>query len=504
MSLTGIVRPYFERYNRAMMASARDAEVSQRWLLSDLLRTAASTEQGRAYGYDSLGGYEDYAAAVPVVSYEDMRERIMRMVRGERDVLWPGKVRRYAQSSGTSDGKSKYIPLTRRSLSRCHYRGGTDVVARYLSLYPDSRLFDGRGFILGGSYANELNPTPGVKVGDLSASLIDCINPLVNLVRTPSKRVALMADWEEKLDRIVEQTARQNVTNLSGVPSWFLTVLQRVLQYTGKDDITQVWPRLEVFFHGGIAFGPYRKQYESIISSPSMRYMETYNASEGFFALQTDPGDPAMMLLTDVDVFYEFLPLEQLDSPNPRPVPLWEVERGRTYALIITSSNGLWRYLIGDTVRIEALDPVKIVITGRTRSFINAFGEELMVYNADAAIASACAATGADVANYTAAPVFAEGGAKGRHQWLIEFNRPPRSLENFADTLDAALQNENSDYQAKRAGGIFLDRLSIDVAPPGTFDRWLASTGKLGGQRKVPRLSNDRHIIESIIKIIQS
>lgn len=502
INLTGLVKPYFRRYNEAMMSSAANAEEQQRLLLNDLVKTAANTEFGRANGFYSLNGYDDFRNRVSVSRYEDLRPAIMRMVYGEKDILWPGETRRFAQSSGTSDGKSKYIPLTPRSLKRCHYRGGTDVVARYLALYPDSRLFAGRSFILGGSYANELNLPEGVKVGDLSASLIDCINPVANIVRTPSKEIALMENWGEKLDKIVKVTSRQNITNISGVPSWFLTVLQRVMEYKGCKDIHDIWPGLEVFFHGGIAFEPYRKQYEKIIGG-DMRYMETYNASEGFFAIQTDPDDKAMMLLTDVDVFYEFLPLEELDKEEPRAVAMWEAEVGKTYALVITSSNGLWRYVIGDTVKVTSLNPLKILITGRTKSFINAFGEELMVYNADAALSRTCADLKADVANYTVAPVYAEDGKKGYHQWLIEFNRMPDSLEQFADELDRMLQQENSDYQAKRSGGIFLDRLSVTVVPAGTFDQWLASTGKLGGQRKVPRLSNDRKIMDQILKLVE-
>jgi len=435
--------------------------------------------------------------------YEEIRPLVNRMIQGERNVLWRGRVTHFAQSSGTSDGKSKYIPITSEAFSRCHYQGATDVVAHYLHLYPDSRMFAGKGFILGGSYANELTLPKGVVVGDLSANLIDNINPIVNLVRVPSKRVALMEDWEKKLPALIEASIRENVTNLSGVPSWFLTVLKGALERTGATTVHDIWPNLEVFFHGGISFEPYREQYRRIIDTAKMRYLETYNASEGFFAVQNDVDDRAMLLLIDIGVFYEFLPLDELDNPDAQPQPIWKVEQGKTYALIITACNGLWRYPIGDTVRIESVNPVKITIVGRTKHFINAFGEELMVHNADAAIAKACSEMDCDVANYTAAPVYASDRSRGRHEWLIEFNRRPADIEAFADRLDALLQQENSDYQAKRYKGIFLDRLSIVEAPAGLFDRWLAATGKLGGQRKVPRLCNSRKFIDPMLDLIE-
>lgn len=501
MNLTSISRIYFRRVNARMEAAAADCERSQRQLLADLISRARSTVWGKEHGYSSIGSYADFRDRVAVSEYESIRPYVMRMVSGERDVLWPGVTRRYAQSSGTSGGKSKYIPLTDRSLSRCHYVGGSDVVARYLTLYPDSRLFAGKSFILGGSYANELSLPSNVKVGDLSASLIDKINPIANLFRVPSKEIALMEKWEEKLPRLVEATMNADVTNLSGVPSWFMTVIRRVMEAKGASELHEIWPNLEVFFHGGIAFSPYRAQYDRLIDPSRMRYMETYNASEGFFALQDDPDDTAMLLLMDSDVFYEFVPISELDRENPSAVPAWEVSPGNVYALVITSSNGLSRYMIGDTVRIESVDPLKIRIVGRTKSFINAFGEELMVHNADAALTRACRESGAEVADYTVAPVYAEDGRKGHHQWIIAFNRRPADIEAFADMLDRFLTEENSDYQAKRAGNIFLGRLSIDEVSNDVFESWLASTGKLGGQRKVPRLKNDRSIADAIMSI---
>lgn len=498
----------FTPYARAILC--RRAKIADSWTghtrevqleeLRRLLRALRSTKWGAEKGLEHAGTYDDFRRGIPApVAYPELRPYVMRMVEGERDVLWPGLTRNFAQSSGTSDGKSKYIPVTRESFSRSHYRGGGDVVAHYLSLYPDSRIFSGKSFILGGSFANELTLPPHVKVGDLSANLIDNINPVANLFRVPSRSIALMQDWAEKLPALVEASAGENITNISGVPSWFMTVLKEVIRSRGADTIHDVWPNLEVFFHGGISMAPYREQY-SHITAPRMRYLECYNASEGFFALQNRIDDPSLLLLLDCGTFFEFIPVEDADSDRPEIVPAWEVEEGKVYAMIISSCNGLWRYPIGDTVRIESADPLKITISGRTKSYINAFGEELMVQNAEAALSKVCRRLNCEIANYTAAPVYASDHSRGRHEWLIEFNREPESLEEFADCLDRALQQENSDYEAKRSHGIFLDRLTVVKGCPGVFDRWLASTGKLGGQRKVPRLSNSRHPIDEILK----
>ena len=501
MDFTPIVRGWFvHKLDResAWRGHVREVQLAQlAWLMS----RGALTKWGSGCGIDPRGGYDGLRKAVPLPqAYPQVRELVMRMVEGEADVLWPGVTRRYAQSSGTSDGKSKYIPITDDSLRYNHYDGGSRVVAHYLKLYPDSRLFSGKSFILGGSYANELSLHPGVRVGDLSATLIDCINPVANLVRVPSKKIALMADWEAKLPALIEASVCENITNISGVPSWFLTVLKGVMAKVGVKCIHDVWPNLEVFFHGGISMLPYREQYAHI-TRPGMRYLESYNASEGFFAVQDTLDGPGMLLLLDSGVFYEFIPLSQIDSDRPEPIPAWEVEQGGIYSLVITSCNGLWRYTPGDTVRIESVDPLRITIAGRTKSFINAFGEELMVENAEAAMTRVCREMDCEVANYTAAPVYASDNRRGRHVWLIEFSREPASLEAFAEALDKALQDVNSDYQAKRSHGIFLDPLTVVKGRPGVFDAWLGSTGKLGGQRKVPRLSNNRDIMDRILKL---
>ena len=501
MTLTSILRGFFMRRVAESRRFAAEADFIQADQLRLLLRQARDTVYGERYGFSRLSSFCDFQEAVPLVRYEDIRGYVMRMVGGERNVLWRGVTRNFAQSSGTSDGKSKYIPITGDSFSRCHYRGGSDCVAHYLHLNPESRIFDGKAFILGGSFANALNLPKGVAVGDLSANLIAHINPLANLVRVPGKRIALMEDWSRKLPALVEASRRQNVTNISGVPSWFLSVIKEVLRREKADCVHEVWPNLEVFFHGGISFKPYRAQYEAVTDSSKMHFIETYNASEGFFAVQSSWDTQAMLLLLDLGVFYEFIPLSETEKEYPNTLTIGEVEAGKTYELVITACNGLWRYRIGDTVRVEQTAPVKITIAGRTKHFINAFGEELMVHNADAALARACEACGAAVADYTVAPVYATAAEKGRHEWLIEFSRRPADLNLFADTLDSELQRENSDYEAKRFKGLFIDRLSVVEARRGLFDDWLLkSSGKLGGQRKIPRLYNGRGIIDEMLK----
>ena len=465
IDFTPIVRDHFLSRLQQHARFIDHADAVQQGELVRLVEKAALTRIGRKYDFSSIRTYRQFASTLPLYCYENLRPNIMRMVNGIKDELWPGRCINFAQSSGTSDGRSKFIPITRESFQWNHYLGASDVVSHYLNLNPASRIFSGKAFILGGSFANNLQLKPGVRVGDLSANLIENMNPLANLARIPSKRVALMEDWTEKLPRLVQASIGANVTNLSGVPSWFLTVLKQVLKQTGKSCIHEVWPNLEVFFHGGIAFGPYRQQYEAICDMSRMHFLDTYNASEGFFAVQSDWESEAMLLLLDVGVFYEFLPVEESDSDTPEVYPIWEVEQGRTYELIITAANGLWRYRLGDTVTIEQLHPVKIKIAGRTRSFINAFGEELMVHNTDHAIALAQQETGAEVLNYTAAPVYATARDRGHHQWIIEFAHQPADTHRFMQLLDQHLREVNSDYDAKRSGDIFLAEPSLVVAP---------------------------------------
>lgn len=472
----------------------------QRDVLRRLMERGGASEYGRNHLLGNTLSYEDFARNVPVNTYEELKQDIDRMRHGEADVLWPGTVRWFAKSSGTTNDKSKFIPVSHEGLHHIHYAGGFDVVAAYLRNHPDSRLFDGKGLILGGSHSPNYNISNSL-VGDLSAILIENVNPLVNLVRVPTKRTALLSDFEVKRDRIARECLAKNVTNISGVPSWMLSVLVRVLELSGKQHIEEVWPNLEVFFHGGIAFTPYRPQYEKIITRPSMRYMETYNASEGFFGIQDDPSDASMLLMTDYDVFYEFIPMDEFEREKPTVVPLEGVEVGRNYALVITTSCGLWRYLIGDTVRFTSKDPYKFIITGRTKYFINAFGEELIMENAEQGLAYACRETGAEVSEYTAAPVFMDSHAKCRHQWLIEFSKAPADLQRFGELLDRKLQEVNSDYEAKRFHDITLQPLEIVKAREGLFNDWLKLNGKLGGQHKVPRLSNSRKNMEELLQL---
>ena len=453
------------------------------------------------HSYDTIHSYEDYARRVPIQSYDDIKPYVERMRHGARNVLWPSQVRWYAKSSGTTNDKSKFIPVTSEGLKQMHYKGPADCLAYYLMTRTDSRFFDGKGLILGGSHAPNYNLKHSL-VGDLSAILIENIHPLANFLRVPSKEVALLSDFEEKMERIARSTISKNITNISGVPSWMMAVIKRVLEITGAQSLDEVWPNLEIFFHGGVSFAPYRETYQQLIRSPRMQYRETYNASEGFFGVQNDPTDPSMMLMLDYGVFYEFIPLEELGKPDPTILPLTGIEVGRNYAIVISNMCGLWRYLIGDTVRFTSKNPYKFVISGRTKHFINAFGEELVVENAEKGLQAACAATGAQVSEYTAAPVFMGTDAKCRHQWLIEFSVAPDSIEHFTQVLDETLQQVNSDYEAKRYKDITLQRLEVIPARPDLFHDWLKAKGKLGGQHKVPRLSNTREYIDEMLKFL--
>lgn len=502
-----MVRGLFEgRAERTIRWATQGQEVQER-VLRSLLRRASMTWMGFRHDFNSIARSGDvagrYRAAVPPVEYEDIRPTVMRMVRGEKSLLWPGVCRDFAQSSGTSGGKSKFIPITDDSLYRTHYPGAAYTVALYLHNNPASRMFCGKGFILGGSFANELNlADPRVHVGDLSATMIRRCPPMANLVRIPSKRIALMEDWSVKLPLLVNKSMRTNITNLSGVPSWFLAVIKRILEECRTDNIHNVWPNLEVFFHGGISFEPYREIYKAITDPDRMHFVETYNASEGFFAVQDRLDSKSMLLILDNDIYYEFIPFGGTPADA---VGIGGVEQGKVYELMISSCNGLWRYRLGDTVRIESTDPVRISIAGRTKCYINAFGEELMEDNAEKGLAEACLHNECAVSDYTVAPVFADRGHRGHHQWIIEWDHAPGDMAGFARDLDLSLRRINSDYDAKRGGAYFLDGPEIISVPKGTFQRWLQSVGtrKLGGQRKVPRLSNDRGIADRILEMVR-
>ena len=498
MSITKIAGLIFSARQKELDRHYHDAAGLQQNVFRRLIDRARDTEYGINHLFGSTHNYEQFAQNVPVNTYEELKDDIDRMRHGEHNVLWPGSVKWYAKSSGTTNDKSKFIPVSNEGLHHIHYAGGFDSVALYLRNNPQSRLFDGRSLILGGSHAPNYDFDNSL-VGDLSAILIENINPLANLVRVPSKKTALLSDFEVKRDRIARETMGKKVTNISGVPSWMLSVLSRVLELSGKSHLNEVWPDLEVFFHGGVSFTPYRKQYEELITSPNMHYMETYNASEGFFGIQDDPTDSSLLLMLDYDIFYEFIPMDEIDNEHPTVVPLSGVQTGRNYAMVISTSCGLWRYLIGDTVTFTSKNPYKFIITGRTKHFINAFGEELIIDNAEKGLQFACEQTGAEVLEYTAAPVFMDNHAKCRHQWVIEFAKAPEDLDLFASLLDKKLQELNSDYEAKRYKDITLQHLEIIPARQNLFNQWMKSRGKLGGQNKVPRLSNSRRVIDELI-----
>ena len=479
MNSTRLISTLFKPRQKATALYATQAEALQHKVFCRLINDAANTEWGLKYGYKDIKRYQDFQR-VPIQTYEEIKPYVERMRHGEKDILWRGEGQWFAKSSGTTNDKSKFIPVSRDGLHDIHYAGGMDAVALYLQQNPESRFFSGKGLILGGSHAPNYNVKRSL-VGDLSAILIENVNPLVNLIRVPEKKIALLSDFEEKVERITRATMNQNVTNLSGVPSWMMAVLKHILEVKGTDNLVEVWPNLEVFFHGGVAFTPYREQYKQLIRSDKMHYMETYNASEGFFGLQNDFSDPSMLLMIDYGVFYEFIPMEDVGTENPHIVPLVDVELNKNYAMVISTSCGLWRYMIGDTVKFTNKQPYKFVITGRTKHFINAFGEELMVDNAEKGLAKACEATGAQIVDYSAAPVFMDAYAKCRHQWLIEFAVMPDSLENFSQVLDTSLQQINSDYEAKRHKNITLQPLEIIVARPNLFHVWLKEKCKLGG-----------------------
>ncbi|MDR2628196.1 MAG: GH3 auxin-responsive promoter family protein [Dysgonamonadaceae bacterium] len=474
-------------------------DVIQEEQLQSLLSRARHTVYGQMYDFASIRTYSGFSGRLPLQSYEDAKPFIERMMKGEKNVLWRGKVDWFAKSSGTTDDKSKFLPVSRDAMRECHYRGGMDTVANYLNINPDSRLFSGKGLILGGSSA-PFSCNENIKIGDLSAVLIENINPIANFFRTPYKKIILMDEWITKLDAIYKHTLHQHITSLSGVPSWMLVLIKKILKQSGKQYLTDVWPDLEVFFHGGVSFTPYREQYKALIPSGRMHYMETYNASEGFFSIQNDWNDPAMLLLLDYGIFYEFIPVEEIDSGNPPICRLQDVELHRNYAVVISTSSGLWRYKIGDTLKFTSKSPYKIIITGRTKHFINVFGEELIVDNAEKALDAACRTTGAKVREYTVAPVYMSSDTKGKHQWLIEFDHAPDDLTLFTRTLDDSLKKHNSDYEAKRYKDMTLELPELILARHNLFYDWLEEKGKLGGQHKVPRLSNTREYMEQLLK----
>lgn len=499
--ITRAVRLYFSKRMREIERFRTEPETVQRDQFGDLIAQGADTAFGKLYGFSAIRSGEDFARAVPLSSYEDFTTFIDRARRYESSVIWPGHIKWFAKSSGTTNSKSKFIPVTADGLRRCHMKGPLDVAAVYSDLYPDTKVFAGKTLTLGGS--SRLEPLAGGKAseGDLSAILIRNTPAIARSMRVPNPETALIPDFEEKVAAIYKETAGRDVRSFAGVPSWNLVLMNRILEFSGKSNILEVWPDMELFVHGGMSFAPYRDEYRRIFPSPHMRYMETYNASEGFFAIADDPSREDMLLMLDYGVYYEFIPMSSFED-HSTTIPLEHVSVGVNYAMVITTCNGLWRYIIGDTVEFTSISPYRIKITGRTKHFINAFGEEVIIDNAETALRKASETTGARITEYTAGPVYMEEGSKGAHQWIVEFSTPPADMELFTDTLDLTLQSINSDYEAKRFRDTTLRRPVVTVVPEGTFYRWMKERGKEGGQNKVPRLSNDRKYIDHILEMI--
>ena len=477
-------------------------EVQVEWL-KKLLTQARYTDWGKQYDFKSIQTPAQYRERVPLNDYETLKPFIERLRHGEQNLLWSSEIKWFAKSSGTTGDKSKFIPVSQEALEECHFKGGKDLLSIYCNNQPETQLFDGKAIAMGGSHQiMEISNESFYYQGDLSAILIQNLPAWVEFMRTPNLSIALMEEWESKIEKMARATIQHNVTNISGVPSWTLLLFKRVLEITGKSNLLEVWPGFELFIHGGVNFAPYREQFATLFPSRQVNYLETYNASEGFFGIQDRNGADDMLLMLDYGIYYEFIPVDQLDPDQSKALGLDEVEMNVNYALVISTNAGLWRYMIGDTIQFTSVNPYRIRITGRTRNFINAFGEELIVDNAEKAIAIACERCHAVITEYTAAPVYFDGNKKGAHEWLVEFEKTPEDLSFFTNILDNALKSLNSDYEAKRYHNMLLGEPIIRLMPGNTFYTWLKSKGKLGGQYKVPRLSNDRKYVEEILQMI--
>jgi len=470
----------------------------QQELLFKLLYKARHTEIGEKYHFSKILTYEYFSEKVPIQQYESIEPLIDRTRKGEQNVFWPTPIKWFAKSSGTTNAKSKFIPVSDEALEDCHMKAGKDMLCLYFNNNPEAKLFTGKGLCLGGSSAvYEDNET---YFGDLSAIIIENMPFWADYRSAPKQEIALMGEWESKMEAIVEETVNEDITSLVGVPSWMLVLINKVLERTGKSNILEVWPNLEVYFHGGVNFNPYREQFKKLIPKKDFKYFETYNASEGFFAIQDQNDSLDMLLMLDYGIFYEFIPMDQFDGEHSEAIPLQKVKLNKNYAIVITTNGGLWRYLIGDTVKFTSLNPYRIRITGRTKHFINVFGEELIIENTEEALNQACLKTGAEVSEYTVAPVFMNVDSSGGHEWLIEFKTAPKNLDLFTELLDNALKSINSDYEAKRYQNMALALPKINVAPKGLFYNWLKDKGKLGGQHKIPRLSNSRKHLDELLE----
>ncbi len=477
-------------------------DVQLEWL-KKLLSAARDTEWGKKYDYASINDATTFRKRVPLNDYSSLKPYIERLRNGEQNLLWNTEIKWYAKSSGTTSDKSKFIPVSNEALEECHYKATRDLLSIYFNNHPDTRIFEGKGLIMGGSSSiSEIN-NESYYTGDLSAILIQNMPFWAQFKSTPNSSIALMDEWESKIEKMAHVTKDHDVTSISGVPSWTLVLIKRILEVTGKKNLSEVWPNLEVFFHGGVNFNPYRQQYRQLINSDHMTYMETYNASEGFFGIQDRTNHNDMLLMLDYGIFYEFIPFDELENDNPKVIGLDEVQTGENYAVVISTNGGLWRYMIGDTVTFTSTYPYRIRITGRTKNFINAFGEELIIDNAEKALEVACEKCNAIVSEYTAAPVYFNNNENAAHEWIIEFEKEPKQIEVFTDTFDNALKSLNSDYEAKRYKSMVLREPIIRPVPQYTFYKWLKKRDKLGGQNKVPRLSNDRKYVEQILELLK-
>ncbi len=472
-------------------------------LLRKLVSQARYTEWGRQHDYSSIENAEQFKQRVPLQDYETLKPYIFRLKNGEQNLLWNTEIKWFAKSSGTTNDKSKFIPVSAEALEECHFKGGKDLLCIYFHNKPESELFNGKLLTMGGSQQiNSLNNES--YYGDLSAILIQNLPIWIELFRTPGVDVALMDEWESKIEKMARITMTENVTNIAGVPSWTLVLLKRVLELSGKQTLNEVWPNLELFVHGAVNFSPYREQFKKMIPKNEMYYLETYNASEGFFGIQDQRNSEEMLLMLDYGIYYEFIPFNEIDNAQEKTVGLHEVKLNEQYAMVITTNAGLWRYKIGDTITFTSLSPYRIRITGRTAHFINAFGEELIIDNAEKALSESCKSTGAVIREYTAAPVYFSEQASGAHEWLIEFEQEPSDIDQFANALDEALKKLNSDYEAKRYHDKVLRNPLIRKMPAGTFYNWLKSKDKIGGQYKVPRLANNRKFADDILSFINA
>lgn len=475
-------------------------DVQDEWLHT-LIASAENTEWGKLYDYKSILTLQQFKERVPIQHYDTLKPYIERMLQGEQNILWPSEIKWFAKSSGTTSDRSKFIPVSEEALEECHFRGGKDMLSIYCNNRPNAQIFTGKGLVLGGSHQiNEL--CEDIHYGDLSAVLIKNLPVWAEYYRTPDMSIALMDNYEQKMDKMAEATIKENVTSISGVPTWTIVLAKKAMEITGAKNLLEIWPNLEAYFHGAVNFTPYREQFKELIPTSEMYYLETYNASEGFFGIQDQPNSEELLLMLDYGIYYEFLPLEHVDDEHPKTLSLEQVELHKNYAIIISTNGGLWRYMIGDTVSFTSLYPFRIKITGRTKHFINAFGEEVIIDNAENALTKACAATQAKVKDYTACPIYFSGEQAGGHEWIIEFEKQPDDFEQFVDVLDQTLREVNSDYDAKRFKDMALRRPKVHNAAPNTFYNWMKNRGKLGGQHKVPRLANNRDYVDDILKLL--